>query len=216
MTGPFTPDEWAYNPTVPATRYDPEEAKRIFTEAGWKDLNGDGVLEKDGQAFKLDLLIMSGSATARQLAQMLQAELKKAGVQMEVVVMDGAMAIQRIVSGNYQAAYLSWDLDPDPDPYALFHSSQFPPRGQNFVFYQNGEADRLMDEARRELDVSKRKDLYWRLHEVLANDQPYAWIVQVSAKWGINRRVRGVTSSRGYGFFLWYPGEQDWWIAQGR
>ena len=216
MTGPFTPDEWAYNPTVPATRYDPIEAKRIFTEAGWMDADGDGVLEKDGKPFRLELLIMSGSATTRQFAQMVQSELKKAGVQLEVVVMDGAMAIQRIVSGNYEAAYLSWDLDPDPDPYALFHSSQFPPRGQNFVFYQNGEADRLMDEARRELDVSKRKDLYWRLHEVLAGDQPYAWIVQVSAKWGLNKRVRGVNASRGFGFYLWYPGELDWWIAQER
>ena len=216
MSGPFTPDEWAYNPTVPVLRYDPIEAKRIFQEAGWTDTNGDGVLDRGGQPFKLELLIMSGSATTRQFAQMVQSEFKKAGVQLDVVVMDGAMAIQRIVSGNYQAAYLSWDLDPDPDPYALFHSSQFPPRGQNFVFYANAEADKLIDEARMELDLSKRKDLYWRLHEILARDQPYAWIVQVSAKWGLNKRVRGVTTSRGFGFFLWYPGEFDWWIAPAR
>jgi len=101
----------------------------------------------------------------------------------------------------------------DPDPYALFHSSQFPPRGQNFAFYANPEADRLMDAARRELDQSKRKDLYWRLHEVLAEDQPYAWVVQASAKWGINKRVRGVDVSPGLGLFLWYPGELGWWIA---
>ncbi|HEX2120384.1 MAG TPA: peptide-binding protein, partial [Thermoanaerobaculia bacterium] len=95
----------------------------------------------------------------------------------------------------------------------LFHSSQMPPRGQNFVHYSNPEADRLMDLARRELDQSKRKDLYWRLHEVLSADQPYTWVMQVSAKWGINKRVRGVETSRGYGLFLWYPGELGWWLA---
>jgi peptide/nickel transport system substrate-binding protein len=134
-------------------------------------------------------------------------------VQLEIVLMDGSMAIERILAGNYQAAYLSWDLDADPDIYSIFHSSQMPTRGQNFVFYQNAEVDRLIDEGRRELDPSKRKDVYWRLHEILAQDQPYTWVVQVSAKWGVNKRVRGVEVSRGYGFFLWYPGELGWWIT---
>jgi ABC-type transport system substrate-binding protein len=65
-----------------------------------------------------------------------------------------------------------------------------------------------------ELDASKRKDMYWRLHEILAEDQPYTWIVQNSAKWGLNKRVHGVAASRGFGFFQWYPGELGWWIAE--
>lgn len=216
MTGPFTPDEWAYNPTVPAVRFNPDEARTILTSAGFVDRDRDGVLEKDGRPLKISLLIMTGSATTKQVAQMFQAELKKIGVQLDLDLMDGTEAIQRILGGNFEAAYLSWDLDPEPDPYALFHSTQTPPRGQNFVFYSNPEADRIMEEARRELDISKRKDLYWRLHEILADDQPYSWVVQVSAKWGLNKRVRGAVPSRGYGFFLWYPGEFGWWIAPER
>ncbi len=214
MNGPFTPDEYAYNPTVPVIRYDPEGAKQIFTAAGWLDKNGDGVLEKDGKNFAFDLQIFSGSATGQQFAQMVQAELKKVGVQVEIRVVDAAMGIERIRSGNYQAAYLSWDLDPDPDPFSLFHSTQFPPAGQNFVFYANPEADRIIDAARKELDISKRKTLYWRLHEILADDQPYTWTIQPSFKWGISKRLRGVTISRGYGLFLWYPGEFGWWIPR--
>ena len=212
MSGPFTPDEWAYNPNVPVIRYDPEGAKRLLASAGWLDQNGDGVLEKAGQPLKFDLMIMTGSATAKQLAQMLQSELAKIGVQVEIAMMDGAMAIQRIAAGNYEAAYLSWDLDPDPDPYALFHSSQTPGHGQNWVYYSNPEVDRLLEQARRELSQSKRKESYWRIHEILAEDQPYLWVVQVSAKWALNKRVHGVVPSRGMGFFLWYPGELGWWI----
>jgi peptide/nickel transport system substrate-binding protein len=212
MTGPYTPDQWGYNPEVPVIRYDPEEAKRIFAAAGWKDSDGDGVLDKAGRPYKFDLLIMSGNPTTRQFAQIVQGELKNIGVDMEVVLLDGSMAIQRILSGNYEAAYMSLDLDPDPDVHALFHSSQMPPRGQNFVFYANPEADRLIDQGRHELEPSKRKDIYQRLHAVLAEDQPYTWTVQNSAKWAIRTRVHGVAVSRGYGLFLWSPGELDWWI----
>jgi peptide/nickel transport system substrate-binding protein len=215
MSGPFTPDEWAYNPTVQVIRYDPDGAKALLTAAGWSDHNADGVLDKDGKPFRFELLIMVGSATAKQIAQMIQAELKKIGVQVDIVTMDGAMAIQRILKGNYQAAYLAWELDSDPDPYALFHSSQTPGHGNNFVYYANPEADRLMEAARRELDLTRRKDLYWQLHQVLAEDQPYTWVIQVSAKWGLNKRLHNVQPSRGYGYYLWYPGELGWWIAPG-
>jgi peptide/nickel transport system substrate-binding protein len=215
MSGPFTPDHWAYNPTVQVVRYDPQGAQDLLATVGWKDTDGDGVLDKGGKPFDLDLIIMSGSATSRQIGLMAQSELKKIGVHVDIVMMDGAEAIQRLMAGNFQAAYLSWDLDGDPDPYGIFHSSQTPANGgQNFVFYSNPEADRLIEEARVELDASKRKDLYWRLHEILADDQPYTWIVQNSAKWALNKRVHGVVASRGFGFFQWYPGELGWWIAK--
>lgn len=214
MNGPFTPDEFAYNPAVPVIRYDPEGAKQLLTSAGWLDGNGDGVVEKDGKNFSFELMIFAGSATAQQLAQMMQSELKKIGVQMEIRIVDGAMGIANIRSGNFQAAYLSWDLDPDPDPYSLFHTSQFPPVGQNFIFYSSPEADRIIDEGRRELDQSKRKALYWRLNEILSDEQPYTWAIQPSLKWGISKRIHGVVISPAYGLFLWYPGELGWWIPR--
>jgi peptide/nickel transport system substrate-binding protein len=214
MTGPFTPDDFAYNPTVPPTRYDLEGARQLFTTAGWLDSNKDGVLDKRGKPLKLELLIMSGSAATNQFAQMMQAEMKKVGVDLEIATVDPPIAIQRILGGNYQAAYMGFDLDNDPDPFNVLHSSQFPPRGQNFVFYRNPEVDRLIDAARRELDRSKRKDMYWRIHEIVAEDQPYTWVMQVSSKWGLSKRVRGVELSRGYGLFRWYPGVLSWWIPR--
>src|SRR5207253_1157684 len=118
MSGPFTPDEWAYNPNVPVIEFDPQAARRTLNSLGWLD------------------------ATA---------------------------FFQRTFAGNFQAAYLSWDLDPDPDPFTLFHSSQVPPHGQNFVAYSNPVADKLMEEGRRTFDISKRIPIYQKLHEVLAD-----------------------------------------------
>jgi peptide/nickel transport system substrate-binding protein len=214
MTGPFTPDDFAYNPTVAAIRYDPEGARQLFASAGWVDSNKDGVLDKGGKPFKLELVIMSGAATTSQFAQMLQAEMKKVGVDLELATLDPPIAIQRILAGSYQSAYLAWELDNDPDPFNILHSSQFPPRGQNFVYYSNPEIDRLIEASRKELDRSKRKDLYWRIHEIIADEQPYTWTIQVSSKWGVAKRVRGVELSRGYGLLRWYPGVLSWWIPR--
>jgi peptide/nickel transport system substrate-binding protein len=216
MSGPFTPDQWAYNPRVPVIRHDLAAAKQLFATAGWIDRDGDGILDRDGRKFSFSMIIMAGGATGTQVVQMIQSELRKAGVDMRIEMMEGNAAIHRILGRNFDSAYLSWDLDPDPDQYNAFHSSQVPPLGQNFVSYSNPAADKLIEEARREIDMSKRKELYWKLHELLAEDQPYTWIVQGSAKWGVNKRVRGVTASRGMGYFLWYPGELDWWLAPQR
>ena len=212
MSGPFTPAEYAFNPNVPPIRYDPAEARRLFAAAGWVDRDGDGMLEKDGKQFALEMLIPPGAATT-QFTQIVQAEMKKAGVRIEIRTIDGAAQVQQIREGNFDSAYLGWELDADPDPYALFHSSQVPPRGQNFVFYSNPVADRLIEKARRELDPATRRALFWQLHEVLAADQPYTWTVQVTAKWAISKRVNGVAISKAYGLFNWYPGEFDWWIT---
>jgi peptide/nickel transport system substrate-binding protein len=212
MNGPFTPDQWAYNPTVPVIEFDPVAAQHALNAIGWLDTDHDGILDKDHKPLKVDLLVFAGNPPAQQFGELLQSELKKIGVVLTLTPMEPTALLQRILAGNYDAAYLSWDLDPDPDPYPLLHSSQWPPHGQNVVFYKNPDADALIDAGRREFNQSKRIDIYRKLHELVAADQPYTWTVQVSVKWGINKRVHGVRESKGWGLFLWFPGEYDWWI----
>jgi len=214
MSGPFTPDQWAYNPSVPVLPFDPPEAKQILTSAGWLDTDGDGIVDKDHKPLKFDLFIFSGNPTAAAVGQLLQDELKKIGVAMNVVPLDPSSLIQRVLAGNYQAVYMGWDLDADPDPFGAFHSSQVPPRGQNFTGYQNRELDKLIEQGRTELDPAKRQQIFYRIHELLAADQPYTWTIQVAVKWAISKRIHNVKDSRGWGLYTWYPGEFDWWIPR--
>lgn len=214
VTGPFTPDQYAYNPAVPVLPYDPVAALQLLHNAGWFDTNKDGVLDKGGKPFRFDINVFTGSITGEAVGQVYQQELKKIGIEANVVPLDGAQLIKRVFSNQYDAVYISWALDAEPDLYNLFHSSEAPPKGQNLVYYNNPEADRLIDAARHELDVSKRQKIQQQLHALLADDQPYTWTIQVSEKWGIRRRVHNVKVSRGYGLFMWYPGEFDWWIPR--
>jgi len=211
MSGPFVPDSYAYNQAVPVIRHDIAGAKQLLAEAGWADSNGDGILDRGGKPLRINLILMSGSGQTQQFGQMLQAEAKKAGVQIDLNVVEFISALQRIMRGNYEAAYFSWELDNDPDPFNILHSSQFPPRGQNIAYYANPEVDKLIVQARSEMDESKRKDLFGRIHEIVAEDQPYTFTFQVSSKWALRKRVRGVETS-GYGLYRWFPGALGWWI----
>jgi peptide/nickel transport system substrate-binding protein len=214
MNGPFTPDQWSYNPEVPVIRYDPAETTRVLNSLGWLDTDGDGILDKNHKPFALEIYVVGGNTASNPLAQILQSELKNAGVDLKITALDPSAFLQRVMAGNFQSCYLAWELDPDPDPRALFHSSQFPPTGQNIVYYKNPVADALIDQGRRELDHTKRVAIYRKLHAVLADDQPYTWTVQVSTKWAIARRVKNVKESKGWGLYFWYPGELDWWIPK--
>jgi peptide/nickel transport system substrate-binding protein len=213
MNGPFVPDSYAYNQAVPVIRPDVVAAKQLLAEAGWRDSNGDGVADRGGKPLEIELIMMSGSAQTLQFGQMLQAEAKKAGVRIELNVLEFTSAIQRIMKGNYEAAYFSWEVDNDPDPFNILHSSQFPPRGQNIAYYSNPEVDQLIVQARSEMDQSKRKVLFGRIHEIVAADQPYTFTFQVSSKWAVRKRVRAVETS-GYGLFRWFPGPLAWWIPR--
>lgn len=212
VTGPFTADEWANNPEVSPIDYNPTAAAALLASAGWSDSDKDGILDRDGKPFALTLLVPAGAVTGRNEAEVFQQALLGIGVRLQVEPLEDAAFFDYVLGGRYQAAYLSWTNEPDPDPYELFHSSQLPPGGLNIVAYKNEEADALLDEARAELDPGRRADLYHQFHDVLARDQPYLWMVQVAEKWAVHRRVQDVQVAKQLGLFLWYPGPRAWWL----
>jgi peptide/nickel transport system substrate-binding protein len=212
ITGPFTPDQWAYNPEVPAIEYQPQQAKQLLAQAGWRDTNGDGVLDRNGQRLEIEMLVMNKPSQLQ--GQILQQALKGIGVVLKLTNLDPATIFSRVYDGDYEGAFLSWGLDLDPDPYAYFHSSQFPPNGQNIAYYSNPRVDQLIEQGRREVDQDRREQIYQQLHAMLAQDQPYTWTVQPTAKWAVSRRLRNVKEANGLGLFLWHPGPYDWWVPE--
>ena len=132
---------------------------------------------------------------------------------MEIATMGAAAFFDRVLHRNFQAAFFSWFNEPDPDPYALFHSSQLPPAGLNVGGYRSMRADQFLDGARVEFDRGRRAQMYRELHRLLARDQPYLWTVQVSTKWAVNRKMASVREAKGLGLFLWYPGPFAWELS---
>jgi peptide/nickel transport system substrate-binding protein len=212
VSGPFTPDLWAANPAVTPVQYNLQGAAALLSSAGWKDSDGDGVLDRAGKPFAFKLLLIAGNAPSASQSQVFQAALKSIGVQLDLVPLDDAAFFETVLARNFQSAFLAWVNDPDPDPWSLFHSSQVPPAGLNIAGYSNPEADALLVKGRAELDRGRRAEIYHQLHELLARDQPYLWTVQVASKWAVDRRVQNVHTAPGLGLFLWRPGPTEWWL----
>ena len=211
ISGPWAPDSPAYDSRVTALPFDPRAAAELLDRAGWRDTNGNGTRDKAGREFEFDLLGSAGSTAGRQLDEIFAAELAQAGVRARVRPMEWAAFVERIDAGDYEAASLAWAAsDGNPDPYPYWHSSQFPPGGVNVAFYANPAADRLMEDARREHDPARRREIYHRLHRIFRDDAPVVFVVNASQKYAFRRRIGGLVTSP-LGLYGFWPGPLSWW-----
>jgi len=215
ISGPWAPDSPAYDPNVAPLPFSPTEAARLLDEAGWRDSDGDGRRDRAGKPFEFDLLVSAGSEVGRQIDETLAAELAKVGVTAHVRELEWAAFVERVDAGSFDAASLGWSaVDPNPDPYFYWDSSQCAPNGLNSGCYRNPEADSMMRAARREMDPAKRIELLHRLHRLFRDDAPAIFVVNATRKYAFGRRVRGLATSP-LGLFGIWPGPLAWWAAGG-
>ncbi|MBI4226769.1 MAG: peptide-binding protein [Candidatus Omnitrophica bacterium] len=210
-TGPYPQESWAYNPEVPAVPYDPAAARRLLAEAGWRDTNGDGVLDRHGRAFAFTVLTNQGNETRQHTAEIIQRRLSEVGIRMQIRVIEWSTFVSEFIDKRrFEAVLLGWSLSRDPDLYDIFHSSKTGEGEFNFVGYASPEIDRLLLEGRRTFNEGRRRVIYHEIHRILAEDQPYTFLFVPDALPIVHRRVRGIEASPigiGYNFIDWYVPE---------
>ena len=90
-------------------------------------------------------------------------------------------------------ATLAWSTPIESDPYQLWHKSQAKKdRSSNFIGFVNEEVSELIEKARIEFDEVKRNKMYWRIHELIANEQPYTFLFNQPNISVISRRFGNV------------------------
>jgi len=213
-TGPFPKESWAYDPSIEPTGRHVEQARRLLAEAGWKDRDGDGVLDRDGQRFAFTLLTNQGNEVRRQVAELVQRQLKELGVEVTIRIIEWSTFVHEFIDKRrFEAVLLGWSLGIDPDLYDIFHSSKTEEGEYNFVSYANPEVDRLLIEGRRTFDPTERQRIYRQVHRHLHEDQPYTFLFVPDATPILHRRFRNVEPTPigiSYNFIEWYvpTGEQ--------
>jgi peptide/nickel transport system substrate-binding protein len=206
-TGPFSYVSWAYNPKIKPYPYDPERAKRMLVEAGWKDMNSDGVRVKDGRPFQFTILTNQGNGERIKASEIMQQNFKKVGIDAKIRVMEWQAFLEQIDKHSFDAIMLGWSMSRDPDLYDIWHSSKTKKGEYNFIGYKNAEVDRLLVAGRRTFDIEKRKKIYYRIHEILADEQPYAFLYVPDATPIVQKRFKGIeVAPLGimYNFIHWY------------
>lgn len=153
--------------------YDPERARQLLAEAGWEDTNGDGIVEKDGQDFRFELILPSGGgAVTDQLLAELQQRWQEIGVEMTPNLMEwSAMLDITDQTHDFEALLQGFVWDPGANQGALFRCDSYN-GGFNNLKYCNEEFDRLDDLQLRELDREKRRELLIEQSNIVWNDLP--------------------------------------------
>jgi peptide/nickel transport system substrate-binding protein len=207
-TGPYKPGTWYYNPHVKRYPYDPKRARELLREAGWDDSDGDGTLDRDGEPFEFTILLNWGNQSRLKAAEIIQWRLGQIGIRVKLRVMEWASFINEYVDKKrFEAVILGWSTGVDPDQYDIWHSSKTDYKELNFISYKNREVDALLEKARRVFDREARKRYYFRLQEILAEEQPYVFLFVPYALPAIHARFRGIEPAPAgitYNFIRWY------------
>jgi len=148
-------------------------------------------------------------------AEIIQQNLKALGIDVNIRVMEWQAFLEQIDKRSFDAIILGWSMSRDPDLYDIWHSSKTKKGEYNFIGYKNAEVDRLLVEGRRIFDMENRKKIYYRIHEILAEEQPYAFLYVPDATPIVHKRFKGVkVEPLGimYNFNHWYvPGNRMEW-----
>ncbi|MBI4481018.1 MAG: hypothetical protein HY651_13450 [Acidobacteria bacterium] len=201
----------AYDHSMESYPYDPLKAKQLLLEAGWYDHDGDGLRDKNGQPFRWEYLIPSGSDVRRRRAALMKENLRKLGIDMTIRELEWATFIQDVTERKFDACDLCWAQNIESDPYQLWHTSQAEGRGSNYPGFGNAETDQLIEDSRRTLDDTARRKLFFRLDRILHEQQPYLFLYVIPELGAYDKRYRGVKFYKlrpGYDLTEWYLPEE--------
>jgi peptide/nickel transport system substrate-binding protein len=186
-----------YDKTLPRYAYDPAKAMELLSEAGWRDSDGDGVLDKviDGEKvpFRFEIKVNSGNPTRKSVALSLQDELRRYGIAATVRELDWTIFLGDVKTRKFDAVLLGWAMPvSEPDAYQVWHSSQSANNGSNHIAYKNARVDQILEQYRREFDEQKRIALYQEFQQILSDEQPYTFLFVGKSVVAVQRRIHGV------------------------
>lgn len=209
-TGPTDVFSDYASPNVKPILFDPKKAQELFAKAGWKDSDKDGVLDKTINGKKTDFrftLIHSNKEYEKYLTYYKE-DLKKAGIDMEIKYLEWNSFLKLLDEGKFDAVSLAWSTGIEFDPKQQWHSSSAVTGGSNFIHYKVPEVDKLIDQARAELDRKKRMPLLRKVYERIANDAPYVFMF--NDKYDLYANTSHVGKSADT--FKYGIGTDYWWV----
>ena len=210
--GPFhhTANFYPKNPP-PFFSQDLDKAEELLDEAGWDDSDGDGTRDKEinGRLVPFEFnLHCSQTPNSLKVSELFKDNLDQIGIICNVKPTEFTVLMQTARDHKFHGMMGGWGTGTDPSTLEnIFGSGQ----GRNYGLYSNPKVDELFAEGGSEFDIEKRYGIYAKLHEQLAEDQPYTWLFYRNSFWGFNKKLRGYNFSP-RGVFGVSPGFQSLWV----
>jgi peptide/nickel transport system substrate-binding protein len=161
----ISPTTWGYNKEAAALySYNFEKATQLLDEAGWKDEDGDGIREKDGQ--KLHLEYPALPAYEEAYMELLAAYLNKAGFEVNITKLDDAGVSEFGLANKHNILNMGW-ISRDPSVLNITYNSANIEQGASYSRFKNAELDQVLNDAPKTLDSDARKKLYERAQQII-------------------------------------------------
>jgi len=188
ISGPYAPTTAYYDHKVLPLPYDPAKAQDVLTQAGYH-LDG-GVLKRDGRPVRLVLAVAPGVAVFQEVVLDIQSQLKQIGIDVEVKSSFDARTWKREIEEKhgYDLAIDQWVLDDQASIYEIFHSTG----RYNYNGYRNQIVDQYLEQSVNTIDPVVAQSLGWKLHGILAEELPYAFLWSLEFSTAIWDRIENV------------------------
>ena len=178
-TGPLPPGVTGYSEKLEPLPYDVDKALELLEEAGFEDGFSTTIWTNDNQQ-RMDMAIL------------IQDSLKQANIDVEIEIVEWGAYLDKTANGEHDMFILGLSNpvgDADYFLSQLFHSSNHGNSG-NRTFYTNEEVDKLLEEARQEIDETKRQELYDEVQELLVEDAPMMYVHHQAYLSGVSNSVK--------------------------
>ena len=172
--------------------FDLASAGQQLDAEGWRDTNGDGIRDKGGKPLRFTLMT-SDNPLNRSVAEVLQSQFKKAGVDAQIRILEFQTLLSQHKARDFDAVFTSWVLDNfqmASAPAALMHSKlATSPNSTNRSAVSIPELDRLIDQASRTTTNEQAVPIWRDMTSLLQREQPLTfvyWLNELAAVRGVN------------------------------
>ena len=208
---PVGPIVRAYPTTDPRSSqlpFDSARASRVLDSLGWIRTGTDGFRAKNGRDLAFTIIIPGGSLTRIRMGPLLQEQLRRMGIRVELEQLETTTENDREAHGAFDAALSSWTMASSPDGIKdAWTSHGIGKNGVNYSSYSNARFDALVDSALRADSVTAREK-FTRAFAIINDDAPAVWLYEPRKIIGIHRRIR-TTKMRPD---AWWFDLADWYI----
>ena len=158
---------WDYsNPNIQPREFDLQKADEYLDAAGFPNRGPDGIRVRDGQRLSLRVVYSTQEHTPRLV--LLREEAKKAGIELNLQLLDSSAAFKQILEKQHQVAWMAWGIGLTPRFWQHYHSENaHKPQTNNITNTDNPEMDALIMEYRAATDKETRIRLAHQLEQIV-------------------------------------------------
>jgi peptide/nickel transport system substrate-binding protein len=152
--------------------FDIKRSKELLEQAGWKDTDGNGIVDKNGEDLELRLFVRSEDKDSVTEGQFIEGWFEEAGIGLETKAISDTALTDAIYAADYDMFIWGWGSDADPD-FILSVLTCDQIMGWSDTFWCNDDYSRMYGEQKEQLDLDERAKTIKEMQRVAYEDNPY-------------------------------------------